>query len=284
MNTFWLDLASSAVAIAASLAGVLVAVSQLTSTSRLRRDSKFWSEQMQSMDLEQDRAVAQSLCRDATARLIALQAYPARKVFAWVFLALLSVYSVGAAGHAAGTLATGDYTYRTFQEQGLDPASTILLGVVIFNLALVQVSAVVERRGILAQRYLEGLGLTTSPQLDERREDAPVGRRQSCLGFMGVMGFGLGIFLLVAVMSFAIGLPKGDAPDASTIPDWLFIPLVVGVPLALAGLSPVLDMFHPERIDWVHPRALPLQPEIPQTDERLSWVKRLRLRFGQLRG
>lgn len=269
----------AAVATVASIIGVFVAIDQLTSGSRLRRQASFWAEQIGAADLVQDRAVAQSLYRETTSRLIALQAYPGRRLSGWVTLAFFSIYSVGATAFLTGTMATDDFTYRKLREQGVDPLF-LLISWSTLQLALYKVANVFVQRRLMARHYLEGGSLTTKAQFNENELDTTEGIKQSAWDIFRVMMGTAGACLLIAATSFAAGLPRADSPDATTLPEWLFFVVMAGLLLFFLGLFPVMDMFNQERSGWEHPRKPLPVAETPHPAERLTLMKRLRDRFS----
>lgn len=244
------------VATVASLVGVVVAVGQLTSASRLRRRASFWREQLQGNDLPQDYAVAQSFHRDATARLIALQAYPGWKIFAWVSFALISAYAVGTVTFLTGTLSTDGLTFPNLTDQGVDPFLTLVSAVPFFSLALIQSCTVIVQRRLLARRYLQGLDLTTKRKFNEG------GREITDLGLtvgdgIRVFLFCGGVFLLISAVSFGSGLRIENPSVAVELPGWWWFIMPLGSFLVLQGIFPVIDMFNQKRDHWEHPRNLP---------------------------
>lgn len=261
------------VATVASLVGVVVAVGQLTSASRLRRRASFWREQLQGNDLPQDYAVAQSFHRDATARLIALQAYPGWKIFAWVSFALISAYGVGTVAFLTGSLSTDGLTFPNLTDQGVDPFLPLVSAVPFFNMALIQSCTVIVQRRLLAHRYLQGLDLTTKPKISEEGHEITdlkltVGDGIRVFLFCG------GVFLLISVVSFGSGLRIEDPSVAAEIPGWWYLFVTLGVFLVIQGIFPVRDMFNQKRDAWEHPRKLPPQAEVPQAGQ-VTWMKRL---------
>ena len=268
----------AALATVASIVGVFVAIDSLTSAARLRRTVSFWTDQLQVTDIAKDHAVIRSLHRDATARLIALQAYPGRRLFVWVMLALLPIYAIGTSAFLAGTIATDDFTYRKLLEQGVDPFSVVLscLGLL---LALFKAADVLVHRRVLALRYLKGEGVTTKKEFSEGRpitEALEMTRWQFLLFGLFCIGFSL----LTAAIGFALGFPRGDSPDATTLPEWWVILLFAGVMLAFLGLLTVVEMFTQKRDDWVHPSNHLPGGESHVVDERITRTKRLLRVFG----
>lgn len=103
---------------------------------------------------------------------------------------------------------------------------------------------------------LEGSDLTTSKQFDEHGVDVTDGVEQSVAGTILMMLFCLGILLLIAAVSFVVGLPP-EAWFAYTFPTWVFIPAITGGSLAALGLTSVIKIFRQKQIVWAHPRKVP---------------------------
>lgn len=276
MDSSWLDWLPVAVATVASLVGVLVAIGQLTSASRLRRRATFWREQLQGTDVPQDYAVAQSFHREATARLVALQAYPGWKLFMWVSVALLGAYALGTVAFITGSLSTDGLTFPNLKDQGVDPFLTLVAVWPLFGLSLYNSCTVIVQRRLLSRRYLQGLDLSTKRKFNKLGKEITDGVDLKQTGWAQIRAFLFcgGMYLLISGVSFASGLQIEEPSAAAEIPAWWYPLVFVGVFLVIQGVEPVVDMFNQERDDWEHPRNLPSHAEAPQ-DERETWMKRL---------
>lgn len=274
MNDSLLNWLSAAAATVASLVGVVIAVGQLTSASRLRRRASFWREQLQGNNLPQDYAVAQSFHRDATARLIALQAYPGWIVFVWVFIALIAALAVGGMAFSIQSISTDGFTFPnvTSYESSSDipsqrEASFLILPIAVpcFFLALCGSCNFIVLRRLLARRYLQGLDL---------RQDQHIRIRLSFWAQIRVFLFCGGVALLIFVVSFQTSLRMEDPSVAAELPDWWALIQLLVAFLLFQGFFPVMDMFAQEADDWEHPRNLPSQAEASQAGQ-VTWRKRL---------
>lgn len=267
MNTFWLELLPALVAAAASLLGIVVGIGQLTSAARLRRRATFWSEQLSAAELAHDRAVAQSLHRETTANLIALQAYPSKTLLWQAQFILIGLYGVGATGYLAGTLAPNNITFQNLRDQGTEPVLLLVL-VTTLNLGLANVASILERRRRVARWYLDGRDLAREQQGDEDANS-----NHSFLDSLGLLAFSTGICLLIAVVSFAAGIPKGETSSLALASGWYLGGVMAGVPLTLLGLRTVLKRFSRSSNDWLHPRVLSPEAKRLHTAEPQSHVE-----------
>ena len=85
------DFAPWAEVLAVLIVGALASVPTLTLGTRLRNRISFWSSQVQGTDLDYDSRFAESMRRDATARLVALEAYPMWRSLASAYGAYLGL-------------------------------------------------------------------------------------------------------------------------------------------------------------------------------------------------
>lgn len=221
---------------------------------------------MQGNNLPQDYAVAQSFHRDATARLIALQAYPGWIVFAWVLFALIAALAVGDLAFSIESISTDGFTFPNVTSQREAPFLILAIAVSCFFLALCGSCNFIVQRRLLARRYLQGLNL---------RQDLHIIRiRLSFWAELRVFLFCGGVSLLIFVVSFETGLRMEDPSVAAELPDWWALIQLLVAFLVFQGLFPVMDMFTQELDDWEHPRNLPSQAETSQAGQ-VTWRKRL---------
>lgn len=249
MTDLLLNLLTAFLAAAASVLGIVVAVSQLTSASRLRRQATFWGEQSRSADSTYDRSVAQSLHRDATARIIALDAYPGKKILGPAFTTLVGLYGPIVVGYTVGSNSPNGLTLPNLSEQGIEPI--VLVCVPILVMGIFGLASVTVRRRNLASKYLAAKDLAIEhPQQSDL--EATVGLIITWRTFLGVCAFSLGISLLLTLFSFIAGMPKGDP---SSFPSgWILAFVPAGFVLSLIGSSSVVNLFRQGPIAWHHPR------------------------------
>lgn len=193
--------------------------------------------------------------REATANLVALEAFPGRTLLWQAQFILIGLYGVGATGYLAGTLAPNRITFQNLRDQGTEPVLLLVL-VTTLDLGLANVASILERRRQLARRYLDGQDLVRERPGDEDAEST-----HSFLDSLGLLAFSTGICLLIAVVSFAAGTPKGGNPSLALASGWYLTGLVAGVPLIVLGLGTVLRRFFRASNEWRHPQVLSPEAE-----------------------
>jgi hypothetical protein len=252
VTSFWLEWVPTLVAAVASLVGVVVTVRQLSVASRLRRRATFWSEQLEASSLAHDHEVLQSFHRETVARLVGLSAYSGRRMIAPALLILASTFNSGSFGYIVGTLAPS-VTLDSIHKEGLDPLAWLAV-VPLLALGLYRAASVIVRRRQVARRYLAGQDPTLTKLGNEGEFTA--GLRQSHGTTWGMVLFSAGLCLLVAGISFLIGMPKGDPAALQPVAIWILGILFVGTALTLSCLKTVIKLFNQDALTWDHPRPL----------------------------
>jgi hypothetical protein len=102
-------------ATAASAVGILVALDQITAVARLRRQVSFWNDLRMNNPLPSDAEAFQSLERAATAKIIAFQALPARKLLFPAFAFIAGISTAWQVGYEVGRIPTADFSWRDFR-------------------------------------------------------------------------------------------------------------------------------------------------------------------------
>lgn len=274
MSNFLLEVLPILVAVIASLVGVIVAVSQFTSTSRLRKRAGFWGEQVQASELKRDHQVNQSLYREAMARLVALEAYPSSKLLWPMTLIVVATYGVGGAGYVAGGLVPDRLSIDNLQEGGIE-VIFLVFSVLFLAMGTSSIASVVVRRRRLARQYLEGTRLSLEkPAIQQDAET--VGLNMSCLGYLGLYAFSVGTCSIIAFVSFSSAAPRGAL--LSFMGGWGAGLWMLSFLLFFVGSFTVFSLFHQETRDWEHPRELSTQAARPKVDVGTKYLRRRQLR------
>lgn len=245
---FFLELLASLVAVVTSLVAIVSAVRELGSASRLRRRATYWREQLTTPELQvEDRQVFLSLYREASAQVVALQAYPSRKLARSASLyVLLPLITLITTTYAAGTTyvtCAAELPYEAFVLSIVSPF-VLLLGV------QTTANTVVQRR-VLASRYLNGLEVKAQGRHDEQGNAVYEGATQKWYQLLAMFGHCVGISLLLGTLSFVSAASQvgfdGTAP-------WVSLTIVIAMALSAVGLTTVLGVFKQQSRPWVHPR------------------------------
>ncbi|MBO0910121.1 hypothetical protein [Arthrobacter sunyaminii] len=247
-----------------ALLGVVAAsLPQLTSNSRLRGQISFWTSQVQSQNLDYDRQVAESSRRDAAARLLALQAYPARRLL----LPLYGTLLVPLVGYTLVlNLSEPERISLRFLVE-YDPG-LFLVSILFGAASLFECLQILRQRHIIIRNYLDG-------ELLERKEivfrpappiyDIPLGIHLS-LQLLGVLLLSCGLFLL-SIFFFASAALGSFIPWEGNAerPSDLFGLFMSGTLLTLIGISAIYFVLSLEQYNWINPRPLSAKASKPVT-------------------
>ncbi|WP_143111506.1 hypothetical protein [Arthrobacter sp. ov118] len=250
---------------AIALIGLLLAsLPQLTSKTRLRAKINFWGNQASSSDLEHDRKIAESLRRDASARLLALETYPS-----WHFLFPMYVFSAGflvagSLGSWIGGKYPGSFDYWQFGDG--DPLLPFVgaLGFLLVLGGMVGLGLVRLWRRRVRRNYLRAETIIRQKTVSFNAKGSPVGvhhphgdLKLSILQGAGIMSFSMGLYALTVLTFFLIsvgGLSSSPLPEGYGV----FVSLLIigGSFFTVMGFGGVHDLFTMERSTWTHPMPL----------------------------
>lgn len=257
------ELAVPLVTVIASLLGILVALDQITAGSRLRRQAAFWREMAQNPALPHDAAVFHSLERETSARAIALQAQPARKLLLSALVVTTSVVLAYSFGFTIGQIPAAEPTWAEVREkageQGTDIVLWLLLPVFI-AVGIIGFLNVILLRSQIERAYLDGRSVEV---IRIHRDDRLPIDALGWPGFLQLLALSVGL----ACMSAAVGGTEGARSQAPTTPPvlWILLFLLVGsVLLMWAGLLLFSRVRDATAREWKHPRPLPRQPRRPE--------------------
>lgn len=230
----------------ASAVGIAVAMSQLTTTTRLRRTTAYWREQSNGSAWAYDRRMAQSFYRTATARLVAVEAVPTRE------LVLSALIVVGALG---GTVLSSSRVEEGVREAvplgvlmqrnpGVSAGCLFLLVFVLYGISR-GADAVYERQRIageyLAEHHLSRCSIRASGG----------GQTWKALGLHGIairLSIALGLWCWALVYGYAIALSRQTMTEW---PLWFSTLLLTGFTCLISGA--VLCQALPDSTHWEHP-------------------------------
>ncbi|MDQ0104473.1 hypothetical protein J2T10_004148 [Paenarthrobacter nicotinovorans] len=243
------------VTIIGSMLGILIALDQVTAAARLRRQVVFWRD-MASLKHSpgQDAAVFHSLQREATAKVIALQFLPARRLLPSGLLILLSAVTSAAAGFTIGQVPEAELSWtkalqKLTEETGFPFALFIPFAV---GIALNRGIDLILLRSRIAADYLDHKELRVSAaDLAGLGLHSPI-KTLGLPAFFHLIGVSCGLTLLPAALA---GLAGANALTPGAIPAWAL--LVFGVATVfLTWFGPMLIATVRRRIavEWHHPR------------------------------
>ncbi|QSZ47915.1 hypothetical protein [Arthrobacter sp. D5-1] len=274
------------VTIVGSLLGILIALDQITAASRLRRRAVFWREMAsQSNALPRDVAVFQSLQREATARVIALQLLPARRII-WPAITLVFAISASAMlGFMVGQIPPNELTWDKAWQKPTDETGIPFYLVMpsVIGLSIVSFINMSLSRGRIIKDHLNGKNLRTVFIDDAYR--TPVDSL-GWAGFLQVSIFSLG---LAAVPAGIGGIAAAGIQTPLSPPLWAVLFAIAGPPiLLLTSASLISKARGMSELEWQHPR--PLAPRLGRsrsskaagTSERVH-TRRVTPRFGRRR-
>lgn len=256
------------VTLVAALVGIVVAVTQLTSAARLQRKISFWTEQIVSSSFDTDRTLAVSVRRDTTARLLALEAYPAYRFLIPSLFVLSGVLLGVLTGYELGGVLPADLTL-----DNIPSGATILLAIPVGVLILVggtfELARVMRWRVRIVWKYLNGEALRRGRtahvagdgviHVEEAQGDISMSWRQ----LAGLYLFAFASFATITLISLEIGAGYRAALEAFP---WLVIVIPLSGTVAFIGVLMMEDIFSGERLRWEHPRPLPPANEPTSTE------------------
>jgi hypothetical protein len=246
-------------------AGLLLAsLPQWTSKARLRAKVTFWGNQTAASDLEHDRKIAESLRREASARLLALETYPS-----WRFLFPLYVLVTGLLLAAFLGTAIGDKYPEPFDYWQLGEPDPFLptgstLGFILVLGGLYGLGRVRLRRRRVMRNYLQGETITRKKTIIFNAKGSPIGIQEphgdlklSIPQGLGILSFSIGTYVLTALISFmTTSRVFSSTPLPTGYSEIFFLMLFGGPLLTLYGLGGFVDLFTMESTPWTHPMPL----------------------------
>jgi hypothetical protein len=276
-------------ALIALLGIALASLPSLTSKARLRNRITFWTAQGKDAELEYERKFAESLRRDATARLVALEAYPAWHFLAASYGTFLGIALAWVVGSGIGTTYPATWTpERLFNSDNPDMAlpGLPIAGPLFLVAGVMRLARVVVLRQRVAEQYLRaetiGRGTVAVKKSDKvvAIEDAqgPMHLKWSVL--LGLLSFSSGLYIIVIVVSFLVvsGAAPGKTDDSYLT--FMIYGAMLGTMLALVGTLALVDLFLDEKKRWNHPRELTPaasavrggnSPDISEQQTKNSW-------------
>lgn len=266
-----------------ALLGVLAAsLPQLTSSSRLRGKISFWTSQVQSQNLDYDRKVAESSRRDATARLLALQAYPAPRLLIPLYGTFTGLYF----GYAIVESLTEPERISLRFLIDYDPLAlfAFVLGIVLVMGSLLEILRVLRFRRTIERDYLDAKMLVR--QHDDSKFPLPPSLNlQGILQLLGALLLSCGLLSLSVFASASAALGsinpwEGNAEN----PRSLTTLLIFGAFLTYAGIEVLHAGVSLEKIPWLNPRPLSEKVANPDTAGRSFPSVRRPHRFRRSRG
>lgn len=255
------------------LALLLTSLPQLTSRARLRRQMEFWAGQVQSTDIGYDRDVAEGFRRQASAKLLGVEAYPAYKFLFSLYVAFIGLLSAFSFGAELGAIYPGPVTSRTFSEQGLSGGVLEVSGAGFFIVSIILMATVVEFRRQVADKYLHAQVIERGRKkmLAENgryvSEDVRKRLEPSAARVLGVIAFSVGNYVLVVNAVFVLRVGLDVVGDMTTLGTSVLLWSTVGAILLSVVAAPIVwELLFPSEPGWRHP--IPLSDEAAGT--RLS--------------
>lgn len=238
---------------------VLASLPQLTSKGRLRNRISFWTAQAQGTTLEYDHKVAESFRREATARLLALEAYPALRLLVPAYMIFVGPLASSSLGAAIGDSYPSFVTIEAINEQDpLLPGFALVIVPVIMATGLLALAQVIKHRRRAVDMYLhaEAFIRVPDPYSDSIGEEPSGAGAIKWLHLLGALAFSLGIYFTLALVFAAL---SADQFFLSAETSWPIFALAVGCLLTTAGAVGVYDLFKAEYREWAFP--FPLEGE-----------------------
>jgi len=246
---------------AAAVAGLISALDQLTSRSRLRRWAAFLREESLSAPAAHDRVVLDSLRRDVLSKMVAREAVPTRTFFLPLAVTLLLLIGWGATGFVLGEAAENEsFAWkRLLDVAGFEGLSMLGFSPFFVGATWLQfgVPPIVARRRI-ARQYI-------SAEMLERRpvEFDVVGRVYSTdslrynrtLGLAGSFAF-IGGPVGVSLFALAAGLLLGARSAVESVLAMAILAIMLaGVCTSLSATAVYVRLDDVEaKPVWHHPR------------------------------
>jgi uncharacterized protein YjeT (DUF2065 family) len=244
-----------------AFAGLLLAsLPQLTSKARLRARVIFWGNQTSACDLEHDRRIAESLRREASARLLALETYPS-----WRFLFPLYGLFTGLSlavflGASMGEKYPDPFD---FWQLGDDPFLPVggIFGFVFVLSGLFGLGVVRLWRRRVMQNYLQAETITREKSIIVNAKGSPVGLQDphgalelSIPQGLGLLSFSIGTYAMTALSSFMVACGRFQgSPLPGGYGDFFSLMLLGGSLFTVLGVSGIVSVFTLESSTWTHP-------------------------------
>lgn len=185
---------------------LLTSLPQLTSRARLRRKMSFWAEQVQSTDIGYDRDLAEGFRRQASAKLLAVEAYPAYTFLIPLYVALTGLLGAFLFGAQLGAIYPHPVDARSLL--ALVPPPELIYevsGPGFIFVAVFWMTRVIESRRQIADKYLTARVIERK---GPERSNAPWAR------VIGLMAFSVGSYGLIVTFVFILRI--GPAASAMT--------------------------------------------------------------------
>lgn len=232
------------------LAGLLLSLPQLTSRARLRRRMSFWAEQIQSTDIAYDRDVAEGFRRQATAKLLAVEAYPAYTLLVPLYSAFIGLLSAFSSGAVLGEVYPNHVSIESLaaSESGTGALLFGLVGPGFIYVSILGMASVVGARRDVADKYLTARVMKRQAREPFRIPVAEVFR---------VVAFTLGVYLFIVCLIFWLVVGNEALTEMTALGSRVLIGSVLGaILLMLVGGPLVQRFFEPTDAAWKHPITL----------------------------
>lgn len=245
------------------LLGLLLSLPQLTSAARFRRRMSFWAEQVQSTDIGYDRDIAEGFRRQASAKLLAVEAYPAYKFLVPLYSAFIGLLSAFGFGASLGGVYPKPVSAESLSAQEPGALAFGLTGLGFVFASIVGMAAVVDFRRQVADKYLKAqviergqkisLGAKNQVVVEHVREPfkVPWGRA------LGVVAFSLGLYVLVVNVVFTLRIGFSALDEMTTLGGSILFLSTIGAILLTSFVGPIIwNLFVPGDARWKHPITL----------------------------
>ena len=222
----------------------------------------------------QDVAVFHSLQREATAKVIALQALPARRLLPAALVILLSIALSASFGFAIGQIPHSELSWEKVLAKSMEETGMPFIVVLppAIALSLIGIVNLVLRRAQIATSYLEGkiLKVSKTNLADPRSPVDALGKA----GFAQLNAVTFGLTLLPAGVG---GLAGANVQTTDSMPWWTLLLFLVGLSLLTwAGPLLVMRVRGFTATEWRHPQPLPPIVDAPKQVAKRGFVlKRL---------
>lgn len=268
-------------ALIALLGIALASLPSLTSKARLRSRITFWAAHGKDSQFEYDRRFAESLRRDATARLVALEAYPAWHFLSATYVTFLGIAFAWVVGADMGRTYPATWTpERLLDSNNPDMAMPGLptIGPLLLVAGAMRLARVVILRRRVAEQYLRGETIrrgTVAVQKSERvvaieYAQGPMHLKWSVL--LGLLAFSLGLYIIIIVVSFWVSSGAVPGKPEDTFLSYMLYGSMLGTVLMIPGGLSVVDLFLDEKKRWNHPRELtPAASVARRENTKIRW-------------
>lgn len=257
-----IDFLAPATVVAAAVAGLISALDQLTSRSRLRRWAAFLREESLSAPAAHDRVVLDSLRRDVLSRMVSREAVPTRTFFLPLAGTLLLLIGWGATGFVLGEAAAenGSLSWeRLLDVAGLEGLSMLGFSPFFVGATWLQfgVPPIVARRRI-ARQYISAEMLERRPvefDVAGRVYSTDSVRYNRALGLAGFLGF-IGGPVGVSLFALAAGLLLGARSTVDSVLAMAILAMMLAsvcTSLSATAVYVRLDDVEAKPV-WHHPR------------------------------